>query len=121
MTLIEKRISFSRKTTFLELYLICRGIKYAVDWVKRDVITQTRLVNEGRSRTMKSAHIRALAKDYLLFDDDNNYITDGDHKYYLILGSAAERLGLVWGGRWDMDKDKPGIQSDAGHVQLGVT
>jgi hypothetical protein len=108
MKFAEKRIHFSRKCNHLERRLEFMGIQYAVDWNKRDIETQTRFVNAGSSKTLNSKHLQGLARDYLLYDDILNYITDGDHDYYQTLGAIAKDLGLTWGGDWGWD---------AGHVE----
>ena len=92
----------------LSLYLTSEGIPNAINYWYRDSDTQAKLVNAGASQTMKSLHLKGLAVDFLLFENDT-YITDGDHPYYETLGKRAKELGLIWGGDWTFN--------DAGHVE----
>jgi len=85
-------------------------MEIAIDWVKRDVDTQAKMVNSGASKTMHSKHLRALAIDLLLFNA-NEYITDGDHPDYKKLGDYWEKMGGVWGGNWTF--------KDSGHFEYG--
>lgn len=38
------------------------------------------------------------AFDFALFLDNGDYIADGTHAYYAVVGQIAKKLGLVWGG-----------------------
>jgi peptidoglycan L-alanyl-D-glutamate endopeptidase CwlK len=107
--MIMKRVEFTEMVMHLSLYLTSEGVQNAINYWYRDSDTQAKLVNSGASQTMKSLHLKALAVDFLLFDEEDNYITDGDHAYYKLLGKRAKELGLVWGGDWTFN--------DAGHVE----
>ena len=109
MKLSEKRIQFTELTSHLSLWLMSEGIKHCYDWCKRDVQTQTALVNAGLSQTVKSKHLSALAMDFLLFNESGDYIHDGNHAYYKMFGTRAKELGLIWGGDWTFN--------DAGHIE----
>lgn len=50
------------------------------------------------------------AFDYLLLDENNRIIEDGKDDCYSLAGVLAEKLGLIWGGRFH----KP----DYDHVEI---
>lgn len=116
MSLKSDRIEFTTALGKLLRWAWAHDLYVAMDWVKRDVETQTRMVNAGLSKTMKSLHLNALAVDLLLFYLDGTtyqYISDGNHPGYKKLGERWEDLGGVWGGRWEF--------KDSGHFQWRKT
>jgi hypothetical protein len=95
-----KRVKFTVALGKLLRWAWAHNIHVGIDWVKRDVEVQARLVNEGKSWTMKSKHLKGQAADLLIFNDDGTFVTDGNDERYEQLGEQWERLGGKWGGRW---------------------
>ena len=92
--------------------LRAEGVPLMVTSARRDADTQARLVREGRSLTLNSAHLDGRA-----FDVD----VHGFHRdavplaFWHLLGPWAEKaLGLTWGGRWTSLRDY-------GHFELRRT
>ncbi len=86
---------------------------------------QAVLVARGASRTMNSAHIIGMARDYcfladLLDDGTLNYTAD----QYKALGEFWEEMSddeyeCIWGGRFGDNPATPKIEGwDAGHFEV---
>lgn len=73
-------------------------------------------VRSGRSRTMRSLHMKRLAIDLNLFRD-GKYITDGG--LYRELGEKWEAIGGRWGGRFGVAPADYPIKTgwDANHFE----
>ena len=110
--LLHARIQFSRMIALLVLYGLSKDISVLITWVQRDKETQKKLVADGKSKTQKSKHLRGLAVD-LLIVDDNGVVHDGEDQRYTILGTYWENCGGKWGGRWKTLKD-------SGHFEWSV-
>ncbi len=99
MTLKEKQFLFGKLFPELFLYAVSIGLHPVLGYGYRDKETQKRLVESGASDTYNSNHLRCLAVDIELFDDQGKYITATEgHK---VLGLFWENLHPLcrWGGR----------------------
>lgn len=69
----------------------------------RSAEEQRRLVAQGRSQTLNSAHLTGNAFDIDWFGRGRDEIPE---RFWWILGPWAEsNLDLVWGGRWSSLRD----------------
>jgi len=68
---------------------------------------QRRLVEAGKSKTMKSAHLNRLAIDLNFFDPQSNLVYDKE--YLQRFGDYWEGLDPknTWGGNWESFTDTP--------------
>lgn len=65
---------------------------------RRTLAEQQRLLEQGRSKTLRSAHLSGQAFDVDLYGMDRNTVP---RWFWDMLGPWAEdNLGLVWGGSW---------------------
>ncbi|MBO6258449.1 MAG: M15 family metallopeptidase [Succinivibrio sp.] len=75
---------------------------------------QLRLLREGHSLTLNSAHLTGRAVDLMLLKPDRTYDNDFDHyqNLSLMMKTMATLLGvdLIWGGDWPKFKDGPHFQ-----------
>lgn len=75
---------------------------------------QRMLVDTGKSKTMKSYHLRGNAFDIAIINEKGNVTWDS--KYYKefadVVYKLASRLGfsVTWGGSWRSFKDCPHFQ-----------
>lgn len=93
------------------------GIPLVLIETLRTANEQAELLLAGRSWTIASKHLRGYAIDVCPYE---RYQLHGPDKLaweaadpvWLRLGTVAEGLGLVWGGRWKV--------RDMGHVELAT-
>ena len=86
---------------------------------------QTRLVSEGKSRTMNSRHLTGHAVDLMPIDPGTGR-GSFDWSLYDQLGPAIERaaeaenVAIVWGGRWSSFRDGPHFELERNAYPAGV-
>lgn len=97
--------------------LAAEGLTFKVTSGNRTVEEQRELYAIGRTKpgvpvtwTMKSRHIGGRAIDVTLFNGKNPV---WESKHYESAGRIGEELGLVWGGRWKKNPDKPHFELPA--------
>lgn len=80
----------------------------------RDLSTQLHLFEQGLSaaKGFDGPHTKivnglpcACAFDFGCFDNNGNYIKDGTHPNYMLVGTIAKEQGLVWGGDFKHTKE----------------
>lgn len=76
------------------------GYVVSVRDVHRSAEEQARMVKEGKSKTMKSAHLESRAADLVLYKG-GLAITGGEE--FRPLGEFWENLGGRWGGRFGLE------------------
>jgi peptidoglycan L-alanyl-D-glutamate endopeptidase CwlK len=101
--MIKKRVQFFDKLCHLVVALKNNNIDVIPVSFYRTIEEQKMLVAQGKSRTLKSKHLQWLACDLVIVRDDQ--IVWERCKEYDTLGSIAESLGLIWGGRWQSLND----------------
>lgn len=111
-TLSDIQWEFIKHLAILVAYADIRGFKLTGGEFKRTVYQQTEYVATGKSKTMLSDHLYALAQDYNIFFDYDN---DGDKDYTGGLPDVVaicQELGdfwkslhpdNYWGGDWGWD------------------
>lgn len=88
---------------YLQPQLKSGDVYLKTTWVVRSKEYQRILVAKRRSRTLRSMHMKGLAEDIQLYAGDGTPLYA--KKYYLFLGEYAEKIGLIWGGRWKSPLD----------------
>jgi len=93
------RIEFTESLRKLLNYCHYVGIQVQIDWVRRSVREQEHLVRSGRSWTMNSRHLSAMAVDLLVIEN-GEFVEDGWQ--YEAMGRYWKSLGEghIWGGDW---------------------
>lgn len=118
MTKLEKRYIFAKKLSALIYLADAHEIRIAPFAMFRTEAEQHQLYLEGKSncdgRIKKSAHQFWLACDLGILKDDGTDFLWNSPKYAKI-GELANKLGLIWGGSWDAEKN--GF-SDPYHVEF---
>ena len=106
MKLSEKQIIFSKNIASLIVYADLIGIQLTFGHAWRDFETQRRMVATGKSKTLKSNHLKRLAVDFNFFINgrvtyDKNKLSD--------LGRFWESLHEFnrWGGNFKNFLDVP--------------
>ena len=111
--LIIARMTFTQMLGNLITFASMESIPILVDYVLRDLKTQERLVTSGKSKTMKSKHLNALAADiYVVNVEDHVLVTDGTDERYKRLGEYWVSIGGTWGGHWKTFKDSVHFEYD---------
>lgn len=93
---------------FLELYRATgRRIEIGETWrdPKREDELHAKGITPATGLTCKHCFMldgkpASKAMDFALYDEDNNYITDGSDGWYADAGDIATSLGLTWGGNF---------------------
>lgn len=115
MTRLDRRRLFLFKLSSLMLLLDAHGIPVTVYSFFRTADEQKKLYDEGKSRCdgyiKRSRHQDWLAADLGILNDARTDFLWADPRYDK-LGELAEKIGLVWGGRW-------ASLNDVFHVELG--
>lgn len=103
MTLGQEQQLFSRDLVKLLTKAFELGYEVRMGEVLRPVEMQELYVRTGRSKTMKSQHLKKLAADLHFFKNGEGPI------YPKELGDYWESLSTVnrWGGNWKSFKDQP--------------
>src|SRR5262249_41627058 len=82
----------------------------------QDHLQSTGISKLGASQSLhcctESGKPASKAFDFGVFEESGSYVANGDDPRYAIAGSIAERLGLVWGGRFVHPRPDPD------HIQL---
>jgi hypothetical protein len=73
------------------------GLEVKIQELNRDIATQRKYVEEGKSKTLNSRHLDRLAADIVLFRDG---VPQFDGETYRPFGVYWESLGGIWGGRF---------------------
>lgn len=107
------KLAYNTKLKASEWYSYCvrTNINILIYETLRDVKTQRKYVNEGKSQTMKSYHLVGQALDFVPVDSKGKALWNGygDSKIMQAI-NEAKRLGFVWGGDWKGFIDKPHLQ-----------
>ena len=73
---------------------------------KRDIETQKRYLQEGKSKTLKSKHLNGLAVDVGVYPLDFNNINSFCELARCVKTIATQQgLEIIWGGDWKTFKD----------------
>lgn len=106
MSLNKEQIAFTKDVASLIAYADMIGISLTFGHAYRDLETQKRLVEEGRSKTLNSYHLKRLAVDFNFFI--NGKLTYDKHKL-TELGVFWEKLNPKnrWGGNFKSFTDTP--------------
>lgn len=95
------------------------GIKLTVVSTRRSCDEQRAIYAQGRTAPgtiisgangCRSWHVWGRAVDFLIVDDQGHVVTNGWDERYDELGSIAEGLGMIWGGKFSWGRD-------AGHFE----
>jgi len=128
------KLSTHRAEFFLDLMRLVRfanslGFKVAMGEVKRTEEQQKIYFQSGRSKTMKSNHLRGLAADpefYKVIDGKEEWINGLKPELALEilspLGAYWENLNLLnrWGGNFDKDWNQEDPWVDVPHFERNV-
>lgn len=105
--------ALASRVEHLMVALHALGVPVRVTQGRRTVEEQAALFAQGRTApgkvvtwTMQSKHLTGRAVDFVWRTADGGVTYDGP---WLLLGMAAEELGLVWGGRWSRP-DRPHVE-----------
>jgi peptidoglycan L-alanyl-D-glutamate endopeptidase CwlK len=102
-----KLLELEPATRELAAYMLAtawhNGVPLWISSARRSEDEQRRLVAEGRSRTLNSAHLRGEAFDVDIVGWNRNDVPTWF--WSEVLGPFGESLGLVWGGRWTSLRD----------------
>ena len=101
MRLSEKQCNFARMVGLLLVETFNTGAKVKIFrwWTTTEI--QAKLVAKGLSNTMKTAHLKGLAVDLALIENNGKvFVTEWEK--YKPLGIYWEGIGGVWGGRWTL-------------------
>jgi peptidoglycan L-alanyl-D-glutamate endopeptidase CwlK len=114
----SKRSISILETVDERLQLICneaiKEIDFSVIDGLRDLKTQKKYFEAGKSKTMSSKHLKGLAVDIVPFPLDWNNIDS-----FIELSKVIKRIALdnhiklVWGGDWKTFKDYPHYQLES--------
>ena len=108
--LVEEQVKFAEDVGKLLSYVAeLDGLSVTLGEAYRTKEQQKIYMKNGRSKTMKSMHLKRLAIDLNLFVDGN---LTWDIEEYRILGEFWESLSEQneWGGNWKSFKDVPHFQ-----------
>ena len=99
MSLSAQQAAFSAMFAHLVLYAGQLGYQAVIAEVARTTEQQTLYVQQGKSSTLRSQHLKRLAGDLLLLKDG---MYQKESTAYAALGAYWEGLDRhnVWGGRW---------------------
>jgi len=118
MTKLERRHLFAAKLAELICLADTENIRIAPFSVYRTAEEQRKLYDQGKSKCdgyiKRSRHQDWLACDWGILNDAGTDFLWSDKRYDR-LGELAVKVGLVWGGNWDAEKN--GF-SDPYHVEL---
>lgn len=91
------RVEFTRRMTELLVFALDNGIAVQVDYVKRSREEQRRLIDAGKSWTMRSDHLVGKAVDLHIVEDGKVL---WESPLYETLASFWKALGpkYYWGG-----------------------
>jgi peptidoglycan L-alanyl-D-glutamate endopeptidase CwlK len=118
MKLSEKQQIFTWHIGQLIMFANARDYKITFGHAFRSPEEQRRLVNDGKSQTMNSNHLKRLAVDFNLFKDGaitwkwEDYVPLGEYWHSL---DEKNR----WGGDWNKNGKKDGF-IDAPHFERNV-
>ncbi len=118
MSLSKKQRIFTLMVADLISWAYSKGYELTFGEAYRTREQQEIYVKSGRSKTMRSKHLKRLAVDFNLFID-GRYVRDPER--YRPLGEEWERLGGRWGGRFGLkpeEYDKK-VGWDANHFEYG--
>lgn len=106
MSLSSKQRLFTKNIGLLILEAYRIGIGLSFGHAYRSIEEQTRLLNEGKSTTMNSKHLKRLAVDFNFFIDG---ILTYEKRDIQELGDYWESLNIKnkWGGNWITFIDTP--------------
>ena len=112
MTTNQKQFEFTKNIGILIVYATVElGLNITQRECQRFKDRQMQLVAFGRSKTMNSLHLDALASDLLLFRNGQPVGSAKDEDYQK-LGAKWRELGGWWGGDWGWE--------DAAHFQWSM-
>ena len=102
MNLSQKQRRFSWLVSCLIDWAYKNGYEIVLGEAYRTRDQQEIYVKQGKSKTMKSKHLKCLALDINLFKDDNYLTETADYKP---LGDYWKSLDpeCIWGGDWGWD------------------
>jgi hypothetical protein len=112
MSLSDTQGRFSLALSNLISRAVELGYVVSVRDVHRSVEEQERMVKDGKSKTMHSAHLESRAADLVLYKN-GVAITGGEE--FRPLGIFWENLGGRWGGRFGLED----LPKEAQDRQLG--
>lgn len=105
MTLGQEQEAFAQDVALLLGRAVNLNYGMRIGEAERTIDQQKLYVQQGRSKTMNSYHLKKLAIDL-------HFTKDGVLCYPKELGDYWESLNPVnqWGGNWNSFKDKPHFQ-----------
>lgn len=108
MTLGQHQEAFSRDLAKLLCFALNRDYAIRMGEVERPLAMQEIYFKNGRSKTMKSNHLKKCAADL-------HFFKDGQLCYPQELGDFWESLDPLnsWGGNWNSFKDSPHFERRA--------
>jgi tRNA nucleotidyltransferase/poly(A) polymerase len=96
---------------------LAAGLKPEIVEGKRSQERQDELYEQGRTKpgkvvtwTKSSAHTKGLAVDIAQLDDKGNITYNASPGFWDQMGQIGKSLGLMWGGDWKKNKDRPHFQ-----------
>jgi peptidoglycan L-alanyl-D-glutamate endopeptidase CwlK len=104
-------LDYSIQPIAIDLVNLARGdyqLPLVITSGRRSTEEQATLLQQGRTKTLQSKHIRGLAFDVDMHGMGRNAVPDW---VWSELGPLGESLGLTWGGRWTTFRD-------VGHFEL---
>lgn len=119
MNLVSHQAEFFSDVCKLREYAVSLGFVITLGEAMRTIEQQTIYVKTGRSKTMKSNHLRRLAVDLNFFRDGKYICTEEELRP---LGIYWESLSPFnrWGGNFDGDFKKKDSFIDAPHFERNV-
>jgi len=100
MTLGQKQRNFTMMISCLIYHAYNNGCELTFGDAYRDPRVHGQLGQKESYSSAYSNHKNRLAVDFNLFVE-GEYITDGEHPKYVMLGEFWEGLGGAWGGRFN--------------------
>lgn len=112
MKLSKHQRIFTKHIGLLIQFAYKNGIELTFGEAQRTLYQQKKYVKDGRSRTLKSKHLKRLAVDFNVFIDGKY---QPSHKKVKKLGEFWESLDPLnkWGGHFKNFKDYPHFQRSA--------
>ena len=102
MTLSDHQADFLRDMALMIIWANNQGMKVVAKELLRTMLQQEAYLKQGKTKTLNSQHLKALAIDLVVFLNDGT-TPSWDRKDYLELGRFWEDLDPhnYWGGNFD--------------------